>query len=113
MARWIYSISNRSRGRIMKPGGEAKRRPYGRLFYVFERTLRQLNHSASFFQFLLRLCGGVFTNTGKHFAASGFSHGLGFAQTEAGELANDLDDVDFLRASLLDDHIEFSLFFNG
>src|SRR5687767_12946255 len=68
---------------------------------------------ASFFESLLGLIRGILANAGEDLAASGFRQGLGFAETKAGQLTNNLDDVDLLGASVLDDHIELSLFFDG
>ncbi len=44
---------------------------------------------------------------------SGFGHGLGFHQAQAGQLANDFDDFDLLGAGILEDDIEFGLLFDG
>src|SRR3990170_261916 len=81
--------------------GKSKRRLCAsRLFEVYERILRQFDDRASFFQFLLGLCGSIFTNTGEHLGTSGFRHGFGFAEAEARQLANDLDNIDLLGAGL-------------
>src|SRR5262245_8529860 len=70
-------------------------------------------NSSSFFQFVLGLAGGFLANARENFGTSRFSHRLGFAETELGQLANDLDDVNLLGASFLDNHIELSLLFDG
>src|SRR5690606_30363767 len=68
---------------------------------------------ASFFELLLGILGGILAHAGEDLGASGLSHRLGFAETEAGQLTDDLDDVDLLGARILDDHIELGLLFNG
>jgi len=50
------------------------------LFDLQETILGQFDDRASFFQFLLGLCGSIFTNTGEHLGTSGFRHGFGFAE---------------------------------
>ena len=75
-------------------------------------NLLETDRSASFFEFLLCFVRSVFANTGKNLRTSSFSHSLGFAETEAGHLADDLDNVDLLGTGILDDHVKFGLLFN-
>jgi len=67
---------------------------------------------AGFFEFLLGIRRSVLANSCEDFPAGGFSEGLGFAETEAGQLTNDLDHVNLLGAGILDDHIELGLLFH-
>mgnify|MGYP000622109437 CR=1 FL=1 len=65
--------------------------------------LLQFDASASFFQLLLRIFGDVLTNVFEDIAGSAFDEVLGFLQAEAGQCAHDLDDLDLLGASILED----------
>ena len=80
---------------------------------IVSKGLGNFDGSASFFKLLLGFHGSFLAHTGQNFAAGGFSHGLGFAETEAGQLSDDLNGFDLLGAGILDDDIKFGLFFDG
>ncbi len=48
----------------------------------------------------------------KHLGAGSLGHGLGIHQAQAGQLANDLDGLDLLGASIFQNDVEFSLLFD-
>jgi len=84
-----------------------------RLFFISDlQKLLDSDLSASFFELLLGVHGSFLANTSENFGASGFGHGLGFAETEAGQLTNDFDDVNLLGTRIFDDHIELGLLFD-
>src|SRR5690242_279616 len=66
--------------------------------FVFGKRLGEFDGSASFFESLLRVRSSILTDAGQDLATSSFGQGLGLAETEAGQLADDLDNVDLLGA---------------
>src|SRR4026208_513445 len=81
-------------------------------FQLHRKILLENDGRAGFFQFLLGFIGGILANAGEDLPTSGFSHSLGFAETQACQLTNNLDHIDLLGASFLDDHIELCLLFD-
>ena len=57
------------------------------------QPLLKLDASASFFKLFLGILGSIFTDLFHHLRTCGFSHILGFFQAQAGELADDLEDL--------------------
>ena len=64
------------------------------------------------FQLGLRISGSILADTFDHVLGCAFDQILGFFQAEAGEGTHNLNDVDLLRAAILQDDSEFGLFFN-
>jgi hypothetical protein len=73
------------------------------------QELGQDYDSTGFFQFLLGIIGGIFADLSHDNTTGGLSHGLGFAKSKVGQLADGLDDFDLLRAGFFDDDIKFGL----
>ena len=84
-----------------------------RLFRTQCVRLLELDGGTGLFQLLLCVVGSILAHAGQHLAARGLSERLGLAQAQAGQLADDLNGFDLLRAGILDDDVEFGLFFNG
>src|SRR5512135_353121 len=78
------------------------------LSLCLETDLLDFDLGAGLFQLLLGLISRVLADTGQNLAACGFCHRLGITQAQARQLADHLDDVDLLRACILDDHVEFA-----
>src|SRR5699024_3686033 len=81
------------------------------LFYgPFERILLQLDLAAGLFDLLLQLLGLVLGHALLQGLGSALDSGLGLSQALAGDLADDLDDLDLgsgVKAS--QDHVEVGL----
>src|SRR5690606_19259526 len=61
----------------------------------------------------LRLVGGLLVRALEHRLRRGVDDGLGLAEAERGELADDLDDLDLLVAGGLEDDVERVLLLLG
>src|SRR6478609_356970 len=73
--------------------------------------LLELDGAAGFFDLLLDLFGFVLVDAFLDGLRSAFDERLGFAETQAGDGADFLDDVDLLATVAGEDHVEFGLFF--
>ena len=76
-------------------------------------ALNEFYDCASLFQFGFCLVGCVFGGSFEHLAVSSLRQFLGFFQPETGQLTDNFDGIDFLRAGVFDNHIKFALFFHG
>src|SRR5690606_6268799 len=68
---------------------------------------------ASSFQLLLDVFGFSLRHAFLDGLGSTFNQGLGFAEAEAGDATDFLDDVDLVVAEGGEDHVEFGLLFSG
>src|SRR5690606_16297163 len=76
------------------------------------RRLLEGNGCASLFENSLCLLGGFLVCTLEDVARSAIDDGLGLAETQRGELANGLDDLDLLVADRLENDVEGVLLFD-
>jgi hypothetical protein len=74
--------------------------------------LRNLDYCADRLELALGIVGSIFADGFQNFGAGGLGHFLGLFQAQAGQLADDFDDFNLLRAGFLDHHIELGLFFD-
>src|SRR6187200_511725 len=77
------------------------------------KSLLELDGSAGFLDLLLDLLGFVLVDAFLDGLRSAFDERLGFAQAEAGDGADFLDDVDLLATVAGEDHVEFGLLFSS
>ena len=68
--------------------------------------------SSNFFERRNDLLGVFFVDAFLDFARCAIDDVFGFFEAEAGEFADDLDDLDLLRADFLEDDVELGLFFD-
>src|SRR5690554_156317 len=80
---------------------------------INSRLLLKLNRSACFLKLLLGLFSLVLASAFLNSRRSAVNHFLGFFQTQASQLTNGLDDVDFLIASASQNYVELGLLFSG
>src|SRR6476620_2548529 len=77
------------------------------------RSLLELDGAAGFLDLLLDLLGLVLVDAFLDGLRRAFDERLGFAQAEAGDGADFLDDVDLLATVAGEDHVELGLLFSG
>src|SRR3989337_1407126 len=75
------------------------------------RSLLQLDGAAGFLDLLLDLLGLVLVDAFLDGLRRAFDQRLGFAEAQAGDGADFLDDVDLLATVAGEDHVEFGLLF--
>ena len=78
----------------------------------FERNLRKLYASASLFELCLGILSGVLLGSLENNLRCLLDESLSLAQAQAGELAHNLDDLDLLVASRLENDVELVLLFD-
>src|SRR6187200_1316910 len=77
------------------------------------KSLLELDGSAGFLDLLLDLLGFVLVDAFLDGLRSAFDERLGFAQAQAGDGADFLDDVDLLATVAGEDHVELGLLFGS
>ena len=87
--------------------------PDGRVFQAFKKKLLEFDLGADFFDLLLHLFGFSLGDAGLDGLRSSLDEVLGFLEAEAGQFADDLDDLDLVRADVGEDNVEFGLGFSG
>src|SRR6478736_9062052 len=75
--------------------------------------LLDLDLCACLFELLLQVSCFVLGNGLLERLGGAFDQVLGFLEAQAGDLTHDLDDVDLLRTSVSEDHVELGLLFLG
>src|SRR5688500_12456550 len=77
------------------------------------RKLLELDGAAGFLDLLLDLLGLFLVDAFLDGLRSAFDQRFGFAQAQAGDGADFLDDVDLLATVAGEDHVELALLFGG
>src|SRR5450830_952420 len=76
------------------------------------KKLFEDDFSAGFDELGFGVVGNILGNILEDVGTGGFGHGFGFHEAEGSELANGLNDIDFLGAGGLENNGEFGFFFN-
>src|SRR2546423_468821 len=107
---WCYGVKSRSYRRSESNGAGERRG--GSAVCVRNAVLLHFDGCSLLLELGFHRCGLILVDAGLHIRRRSIDEILRFLETQAGQLAHDLDDLNLLRTSLLEHDLELGLLFH-